>query len=774
MNSLFNVTRNPNIVLVNGLVLTLMVITIMVYLIWSEYQAFTKAATTEIRLQKFSKEFIYLDEVLTMSARMAVVTGDVMWEKRYHQFAPKLNEAIKKTIELSPEEHEKIEAKIFGLANLKLVNLQLQAFDFLRQGKHAESKTLLFGEEYEKYRQIYINGVESIIGSINTRIKNKLQLHQYRIFLGSLFSIFILLLLIFIWSLVLVWIRRHLKERLTIEQQLRNSKESLEEQIIERTSKITEVNTQLQQKIVERKQVEAHLSKSQNLFSAIINNSTAIIFLKDLEGKYLLVNHRFEELFHITNKEVQGKTDFDLFTKKVADAFRKMDREVLAARAEIQREENFPQDDGTHTFLSIKFPLYGLDGNPYGVGGISTDITGYKKLEAQLLQSQKMEALGTLAGGIAHDFNNILGVIIGNTELLNLKFPQDNSEREYITNISEAGTSAANLVKQILTFSRMEPTKFQSVNLAVSVRETLNMLRATLPANIEIRQEIQEDCDHIMADVTQIHQIILNICTNAYHAMEEKGGVLEITLKQLEWSAAQGLYCKDFPKTVTDRDKPYLMMSIRDTGCGILPEHRKKIFDPFFTTKERGKGTGLGLAMVHGIIQKHHGEIAIESEIGKGSTFKIFFPVGEEVIIEAESTKEELVGQTEDVPPKRHILIVDDNLILIKTYDQILKKLGYAVTACGGSSEALELFKENPGRYDLVFTDQGMPYMTGKQLCQELLAIQPEIPIVLATGYSERFSREEAKAMGICRYLMKPIDLKTLRQTIEECLKSSS
>lgn len=481
---------------------------------------------------------------------------------------------------------------------------------------------------------------------------------------------------------------------------------------------------------------------------------------RPVDLRYLDINKMGEQVLSKSKKEMIGQ--------QATKVFPQIKQAWIQSHADAARTKT-PLNMEYHSKLTnrdYEFSLFSPIENQTAI--FYRDITERKTLEAQLKQAQKMEAIGTLAGGIAHDFNNILGIILGNTELLMLELPDASAERKHLENILNSTNRAANLVKQILTFSRMESTQFQTINLAALLHETLEMVRSTTPTSIEIRQEIQDGCSHIRADPTQIQQIILNICTNAYHAMGDRGGVLEITLKQLQWSDTPISYSSDLQDGTQSsvRNKPYLMLSVRDTGCGISPKDKEKIFDPFFTTKDIGKGTGLGLAVVHGIIEKHQRKIFVESELGRGTTVKILIPVVEEKETKVEPDKMEDIRHGSE-----HILIVDDELHLVQIYQQFLEKMGYSVTACGNGSDALRIFKENPREYDLVITDQAMPNMTGKQLSQELMAIRADINIIMTTGYSDSINEIEAQAVGIHKYLMKPMDLTILKQTIEECLK---
>ena len=350
-------------------------------------------------------------------------------------------------------------------------------------------------------------------------------------------------------------------------------------------------------------------------------------------------------------------------------------------------------------------------------------------------------------------------MILGNVQMCMIELPEDRKEMQYLLPILEVGKRAANLVKQILVFSRMKIVDLRPVNLYSVVEDAIQMIRATIPTNIEIRKNIQRNHVNIMADTTQIHQVILNLSINAYHAMEKTGGVLDISLEKAKCNLCPLTHCID------KSEAGCLELTVRDTGHGISLKDQEKIFDPFFTTKEVGKGTGLGLAVVHGIVKNHQGQITLRSELGKGTTVKIFFPIVTEEAVNEKSVEKAMAKQGDG-----HILIAEDESSLVAIYQKFLEMLGYGVTVCDNGSDALKIFRANPTRFDLVLTDQAMPNMTGKHLSQELLKIRSDIPIILSTGHSEAISDEEARSIGIRRYLMKPVELKRLQEVIEECL----
>jgi signal transduction histidine kinase/CheY-like chemotaxis protein len=389
------------------------------------------------------------------------------------------------------------------------------------------------------------------------------------------------------------------------------------------------------------------------------------------------------------------------------------------------------------------------------------DLTEQKRLESQLRQAHRMEAIGTLAGGIAHDFNNILFPIVGFTEIAMDDLSEDSTARKSLNQVIKSAMRAKDLVLQILTFSRQHDHELKPLKVQLIVKEALNLIRSSLPTTIEIRQNIDKDCGAVMADPTQIHQIIMNLCTNAYHAMAETGGTLEVFLGEVELTA-EDLAGSDMEPGA------YLCLKMGDTGHGMDQAVLERLFEPYFTTKEKGKGTGLGLAVVHGIVRSYGGDIQVSSEPDKGAVFNIYLPLIKEVF----ATSETVSG---DGLPTGHeqILLVDDEKQIAFMEKQILEYLGYQVTARTSSLEALTTFKEQPLKYDLVITDMTMPNMTGDRLSMELMNVRPDIPVILCTGFSENMPKERASAIGIQGFLMKPMAMYDLAKTVREVLDNS-
>jgi CheY-like chemotaxis protein len=372
-----------------------------------------------------------------------------------------------------------------------------------------------------------------------------------------------------------------------------------------------------------------------------------------------------------------------------------------------------------------------------------------------------MEAIGTLAGGIAHDFNNILSVIIGYTELILMNGDVDGEVRQNLKEIFNASKHARDMVKQILAFSRQNKQERKPIQVAHIVKEAIKMLRASLPTTISIQQYIEKNTEIIEADPTHIHQVLMNLCTNAAHAINEKDGVLEIHLGNIDLDQKAAA---DIPGLKTGS---YLKLSVKDSGEGIHPEVQQQIFNPYFTTKEKGEGTGLGLAVVQGIVKSNNGAVTVESEVGKGAAFHVYFPT-----INRKLTPDDEISTPLPLGCE-HILLVDDEQPLVEIGRQMLERLGYSVATRTSSIEALELFKVDPNRFDLVITDIVMPNLTGDKLAKKIINIRSDIPVVLCTGYSEKFTRQNASEMGIVSFLMKPLVMRDLANTVRQALAAN-
>lgn len=521
--------------------------------------------------------------------------------------------------------------------------------------------------------------------------------------------------------------------------------------------------------IVEKSETEEKLSRFEKRNQALLDHSPLCHKIVDLDFnlKYMSANG-----FTMLKLDPSDETLYDTpypfhffpepFKKEMGGNLKKVKERGRA----LTMEAKSCDIEGNDLWLeSSLIPVLDREGLIDYITVVSADITHRKndekqrdRLEEKLAQAQKMEAIGNLAGGIAHDFNNILFPITGLSELMLDDLPKGSMEYENVQEILIAGRRGAELVKQILSFSRQYKHQMAPIRIQSILKEVLKLTRSTIPSYIEIKQDIKPDLDLIWGDAIQIHQIAMNIITNAYHAMEEKGGILTVLLKEFD------LKSSDVPM-IGLTPGSYAHLTISDTGHGIPAKMMEKIFDPYFTTKKKGKGTGLGLSVVHGIVKSHKGEISVYSEIGQGTTFNIYLPL---------MKKTKGPDSTAKIPPlatgHERILLVDDEPAVAELEKKMIERLGYKVTMCDNSIEALKTFNSAPDTFDLIISDMNMPNLPGDQLTLELKKIRPDIPILICTGFSERIDNEIAQEMGVSGILMKPVVRSEMAKMIRNVL----
>jgi len=491
--------------------------------------------------------------------------------------------------------------------------------------------------------------------------------------------------------------------------------------------------------ITDQKKAATALKESRDQLGAIFNSARDGILVADVQTKaFLAANRAICEMLGYSVGEIKKLSVNDIHPVKVLPhVVNQFEKQV---RMEIDLAIDTPvlRHNGTVFFADISTSHVTINGKQCVIG-IFRDVTERKQIEEKTRHKQKLEAIGTLAGGIAHDFNNILAAILGYSELAQAELPQRSEVYDDLAEVIKAGNRAKELVKQILAFSRHSINNFSPLKIQSCAKEVLRLLRSTLPTTIEIKQEIDNNCGSVMADATQIHQVIMNLCTNAFHAMEETGGVVDIKLQEVYSANNEEFVIYNLPPG------KYLKLEVSDNGHGIEEKIIHHIFDPYFTTKAQGKGSGLGLAVVYGIVKDHGGTIHVKTKIGYGTTFTVILPV----IDSADDTSESEVK------------------------NQSQPTLGYTVHNETDSLVALEVFRNNPQAYDLVITDQTMPHLSGAALSKALMKIRPDIPIILCTGYSSTLSEDQAKALGIRAFVMKPISKLELAQTIRKVLDST-
>ena len=515
--------------------------------------------------------------------------------------------------------------------------------------------------------------------------------------------------------------------------------------------------------IIERNEAETALRQSERNYRQLVQSANSIIMRMDTAGRVIFFNQYAQNFFGYSAADILGKnvigtivppkdrTGFDL--KQMID-----DIGTHPERYVSNENENIRRNGERVRVAWMNKAIYDDESNVREILCVGIDVTQKWQLEKRLAQAQKMEAIGTLAGGIAHDFNNILSAIMGYTELSLIDIPPDSAVRNNLKQVLKAGGRAKELVQQILTYSRQRENEMQPVKINLIVNEALKLLRASLPSTIQINHNITSNLA-VLSDPTNIHQVIMNLCTNAGHAMQENGGLLEVSLSDVTLDAD---FFKDHPGLNPGK---FVRLTVSDTGHGMSPDIIDRIFDPFFSTKKKGEGTGMGLSVVHGIVKSHGGTLTVDSTPGQGSVFNAFFPAIESEWAPDNDHADLMVTGTET------ILFVDDEAFQADIAKQMLSRLGYRLTTCTSSVEALELFRQSPEKFDLVITDMTMPQMTGDVLARELISIRPDIPIIVCTGYSDRIDTDMANEIGIRELLMKPVVMKDIAQCIRRALE---
>ena len=520
--------------------------------------------------------------------------------------------------------------------------------------------------------------------------------------------------------------------------------------------------------ISRRVEAEKKLEAERKRLNVTLRSIGDGVITTDQNGKVALINKVGEDLTGWRRRDALGKPlekVFHIVDEKTRKSPENPHLEILETGSAVE--------PGGHTVLVSRdgveriveqsgAPIRDRAGNVVGVVIVFRDITERIQIESELRQAHKMESIGTLAGGIAHEFNNVMSIILGNSSLALHKLPVESPIRNNIEDINSAVMRAKDVVRQLLTFSRLTHSERETIDIGPVVKESVRLIRSSIPANIDIVDRISSKLDKVKANASQIHQVMINLCGNAADAMSERGGTLSIRLVNAQIDEAKAARLRK----VAPGD--YVKLAVGDTGVGMDKETMERIFEPYFTTKEFYKGTGMGLASVHGIVEQHKGAILVDSKPGKGTVFTLLFPkCEEEKPIEVPKNKKLPTGQ-------ETILVIDDEVVIMKLCKQQLERLGYRVKGTSNPLEALALFQADPNRYDLVVTDMAMPCMAGDELSAAMLKIRPDIPIILCTGFSEKISEEKALALGMASFALKPIDWEDFAVTVRKAIDKAA
>jgi len=536
---------------------------------------------------------------------------------------------------------------------------------------------------------------------------------------------------------------------------------TLQKQVDMRTNALVEANKRLKRDMSVRMRMLQELLESEERYRMLFEEDITGDFVAEPDGTLKACNKAFARIFGFGSiSEAMSVNFFDLQLAGSEESL----RELILSRKKLENfEAVFQRRDlrQVHIIGNI-VGIHSVRGHMVEIRGYLLDITERKRLEEQLRIAQKMEAIGTLAGGIAHDFNNILGVITGYAEIILENSDKGTSLERRLKEILGACRRAKDLINQILNFSRQGSQEKKALRVSPLIKETAKFLRTSLPANVDIRENILTANDTVMADPSQIHQILLNLCTNAAHAMRESGGRLEIGLAEVHLDEGTVAKAPDLSAGA------YVVITVTDSGYGIPKSIQEKIFDPFFTTKKPGEGTGMGLAVVHGIVKQHGGTVYVQSEAGQGTSFQVLLPQTEPM--DAPWGAAEAPGLPMG---KGRILFVDDEKALVDIGREMLESLGYETVARTSSVEALEAFRFQPDKFDLILADQNMPNLTGMELADKAMQIRPDIPVILCTGFSEIVPYSKVRELGIREIVMKPILKRQLAESIHRALTAS-
>jgi PAS domain S-box-containing protein len=591
--------------------------------------------------------------------------------------------------------------------------------------------------------------------------------HDYDLFLKWGSAIFAVIALILLWNRRL---SREIKIRIKAEVELEKNRETLktfnkelEKRIKKRTRELELSNEELSREINERKQAEAVIASQEDRMQAILDHSPGLISIKDLDGKYVMVNRNYRNIKGAEHDDdFIGKTAYDVFPYSTADNSWKNDLRTLENKSPVESEETFVHKDGSlHTYLTVKFPLFDSKEVPFGVCSIATDITERVRMEEEIRQTEKMRVIGQLAGGVAHDFNNQLAGILGFSEILQRKI-KDPHLLKSIENIIIASKHASELTQQLLAFSRKGKVVTTFLPVHQVVEEVRHLLQRSIDKRIVVKCELSADNDIVLADQSQIQNAILNMGLNASQAMHDGG---ELVFQSRNISVTPNSR-DSFPDSLLIND--YIVLEIRDTGHGIQPKHMKRIFEPFFTTKDFG--SGMGLAAVYGIIKDHGGDIEVDSRLNEGTVFKIYLPLTEKQPPMIIDKKQAQILENQ----KAKIMIIDDEEVVRDFLDDFLRMNNYDTVICKSGKEAVTKYENVFSEIDLIILDMVMPDINGRECYEQLKKINPNLNVIILSGYCLQDIIEQFVNDGEVTIISKPVQFDELLETVNSKLHTSS
>lgn len=635
------------------------------------------------------------------------------------------------------------------------IHYVIPGFNGMKQGSKMSYAVGLDDWQWYIGAGLYVDEIENEIKLREQELKQRI---KETILTISLILLFLLVLMFFLYKIFSIRIQKNLKLFVHFFACASSDSIKIDENELHYTE-FMQIARSANRMIDERLRAEQALSTSHELFLTVLDSIDATIYVADMETcEILFMNKHMRDAY---GGDLTGEICWKAFRNGEGPCFNCTNTKLVDADGKptgvyVWQGKNSRTDKW---YINYDRAIEWVDGRLVRLQ-IATEITQLKKMEEDLLQARKMEAVGHLAGGVAHEFNNVLAIIIGNVELMLTDVDKNSPLHNNVREILSASLRARDVVKQLLNFSRKSGSEKKPADLRVLVKEALKLLKASIPSNIEVRENISQKVDAVMVDSTQIHQLLINLCNNAAQAMGSEGGLLTIDLENSVIDENQAMEYLDM------QPGNYVRISVGDTGIGIPREMIDKIFDPYFTTKEVGKGTGMGLAVVHGIVKDHHGAIHVESTCGIGTIFHVYFPSTSEIVYQEDKQEQK------SPRGKERIVFLDDEEFIAEIGSSMLKRMGYSVITETDPLRVLSYVQSHPNDVDLVISDMTMPNLTGDKLAEELLKIRPDIQIIICTGYSEKISPEKAKKIGIKHVMMKPVGMNELghivRKTLDE------